>query len=613
MSKKKELEIDLETVVGSFARTVTPLPLEREQNGNGNMVIWGDDNLYPNFLMELYENVPLHASIVNSKVDYLIGDGMVEKATGKPLSSRVSEAETNDEYANKLAYDIITFGWIVIAVQYNVFGKPTGKTYHVPGNKVRTNKSKSRFWMCEDWYRDSMNALSYDVFKKGISEGGKTKYYMYKPYTPSVQNVYPSIRYGSSIVNMVTERLINDFGKNNLEDGFSAAHIISFFKGMGTTDAGKKFSDKVKLAYSGVSGQKYIIDFNNPPTEGMPAAPVKVETIESPDYSAKLDGVNKKNETNILASHQAPSRALFAIEQAAGLNGNDLETAYAIFKSVWVRNFRNNLESGINALRLSIGLSEIEFKDRGFIIPKNLADTTKEKVYTINELREIDNKPPRPDGDKYLTIAAPIPVSGSGFASFSNTQSQGRILTEDDFEQVKELGVSKSEFSVLDETSEQDFRKIELLFDDASDIESWLLENDVDSMTSSEIRAAIRKELGIAVTTSEITNKIKALNEAGIIGEEPKKSITRDVQVLYEYDVREGYGAKLIKTSRGFCKKLIGNDRFYTRQDIQQMGAIFGYDVYKHCGGWYHNPDTDKNESQCRHYWKTVRAIKKSK
>lgn len=606
----------LATEILKFAHTVTPLPTETEANGQELFVNWGDNNLYPNFLLELFKTVPLHQSIVSSKNDYLKGDGLVEKATGKPLTVKISYNDTPEVFANKITFDYCIFGWFTVGVLYNRMGKAVA-VYHIPANHVRSNRAKSKFWVCDEWSNTRGNIQSYGAFKPGVNKELTPKVYTFTSYVPSANNVYPSIRYESAIINMVTERLINDFGKNNLEEGFSASHIISFFKGLPNSEAGKLFTQKVKAAYSGTKGAKYLIDFNNPPTQQSPAAEVKVTAIDSPDYSAKLDATHKINETNILTAHQAPSRALFGIEQAAGLNGNDLENAYTIFKKVFIAPNRNDIEAGLNILFTAIGFPVVEFKDSGSALPKNLSDATKEKVFFIDELREIEGKAPLPNGEgqKLLEVKAPVAAP----AQFSIVKSKGRILTGEDFEQVKDFGTSRDDYEVIakadfcSHTVKEEFRLQELKFDDARDVENWLLENETDGKTVSQIRAEIRKDLGIELTTSELTLTIKNLTDAGIIGDkEPaKKSKTRDVQIVYEYDIRPGYGKKLITTSRGFCVKLIENNRYYSREDIQKMSAIFGYDVFKHCGGWYQKPGTDEAVDHCRHFWKQVRVIKK--
>ena len=615
-TKTTSNEKELSFLVESFARTITPLPYEREQAGIDNMMYWGDGNTYPNFLLELYHNVPLHQSIVNSKVDYIIGDGLIDKATGEPFKGRVSKKDTASKLAYKCVFDYVLGNFIAMYVEYNIFGKPI-LCEHIPFNYVRMNKSRNKFWISDDWFSRTTNQLSYDVYKPGTNPDKLTKVYIYVPYVPSANITYPAVRYGSAINNMVTERILVDFCKNDLDDGFSAAHVISFFKGLPTSEQGQQFAEKVKAAYSGAKGAKYIIDYNNPPTNQTPAAPTQVATIDSPDYSAKLDFANKKNETNILAAHQAPSRALFGIEQAAGLNGNDLENAYAIFSKTYINTSRSNVEEALNTIFKDLGFGEVEFKSSCSFLPKNLSDATKEKVYTIDELRAIDGLPPKADGTGGVSVEQPKQVVAGQAFSLVTPKPKGRILTDEDFEKVKHLGVSRADFDLLDEgidtpLTPEGFRNIQMQFDDAADIENWMLENDLEGKTTAQIRAAIRKELGISATTAEIESKLTKLRNAKVIGDEPeKKSLTRDVKVLYEYKVRPGFGAALIPGSRGFCKKLIGNDRYYTREDIAAMSAIFGYDVFKHCGGWYYNPKTEEAENQCRHEWKTVRVIKK--
>ena len=75
---------------------------------------------------------------------------------------------------------------------------------------------------------------------------------------------------------------------------------------------------------------------------------------------------------------------------------------------------------------------------------------------------------------------------------------------------------------------------------------------------------------------------------------------------MWTYDKAPGIsGSEIIPTSRDFCKRLVRLNRVYTRQDIDQITTIVGYDVWKRRGGWM----TVKNSSPavhvpyCRHIW----------
>jgi len=372
-----------------------------------------------------------------------------------------------------------------------------------------------------------------------------------------------------------------------------------------TPTEARDFERKFQGAYSGSDALKYIISYNNP--DGK--AP-DIVSIPTNDYATKLVEVIKKIENSILQSHSA-TRLLFGVETEGSLggNGSELEIQFEVFKQTWVKNTRNVIESGLNRLFQDAGLPMVEFKDKSSLFSTSLEPATREKVYLIDELRAIDGKQPLPNGEgnKLLTEATPVPAQ----AKFSST---GRILTESDFELVKDMGIHRSEFDFVTDEA--------LKFADNDEVDNYLISEPIDGKNLKDIAKEIKDKLDIKITTDELIKKLNKLTEANLISsdisngkvnikpvEAPKTGNT--VQVMYEYKVRPGFGEPLIPTSRGFCVKLINNDRLYTRADIQTMGSIFGYDVYRHCGGWYFNTNTGKAENQCRHEWKMVKVVRK--
>jgi hypothetical protein len=73
---------------------------------------------------------------------------------------------------------------------------------------------------------------------------------------------------------------------------------------------------------------------------------------------------------------------------------------------------------------------------------------------------------------------------------------------------------------------------------------------------------------------------------------------------MYAYEKAPGIsGSKIIPTSRDFCRRIVGFNKMYTRDDIDQMSAILGYDVWKRRGGWMTIKGTTTHVPYCRHYW----------
>ncbi|MES2062728.1 MAG: hypothetical protein V4456_12460 [Bacteroidota bacterium] len=589
----------------TFSRSVTPLPIElRQGTTDDKWVNFGTNNLYPNFLLSLFGDCALHRGIIAKKVNFLMGDGIVNKGDTKAFNVDLNPVDSAEELIQKIVYDFTIFQYFAIEVQYDLLTNKPLYFNHIPANHLRSNKSKTKFWVCDDW-QAKKNVLTYDRWVKGKNEDRKSKVFYYTGYAPTVNTVYPDVDYKASITAMVTDILINVFNKNNIENGFSPVNIINFFKGTPTAQDAKTYERDFKQTFQGVDGLKYLLSFNDP--EGK--AP-EINTVAGDDYATKLIEVVKKIENAILQSHSA-TRLLFGVETEGSLggNGSELEIQYEIFKQTWVKNTRNVIESGLNRLFADAGLPAIEFKDKSTLFSASLENATREKVLTIDELRAIDGKPALPDGTgSKLLSAAPAPAFNQN--RFSAT---GKKLTYADFELVKDMGIGRSEFDfVADET---------LKFAD-DQIDNYLITEDIDGKSLDQIKADIKSKLDATVSVDDLTERLNKLAEANVIKsdttdgtvrvkplESPKQG--KEVQVMYEYKVRPGYGDPLIDTSRGFCVKLINNDRLYTRADIQQMSAIFGYDVYRHCGGWFFNSDTGKAENQCRHEWKTVKVIRK--
>ena len=87
------------------------------------------------------------------------------------------------------------------------------------------------------------------------------------------------------------------------------------------------------------------------------------------------------------------------------------------------------------------------------------------------------------------------------------------------------------------------------------------------------------------------------------------KSAFPNFIIRYSYEVRPGEGPELLPTSRPFCQKMVKLDRFYSRQDIQKVSGILGYNVFERVGGYWNDGGVIKKH--CRHFWKANIVIKK--
>jgi len=116
----------------------------------------------------------------------------------------------------------------------------------------------------------------------------------------------------------------------------------------------------------------------------------------------------------------------------------------------------------------------------------------------------------------------------------------------------------------------------------------------------------------------ELINKtVKADQESLEITDDGRDKITNpkvtSILAMYDYRKRpEAAGPTLKETSREFCKKVIGLDRYYSRADIQKISDRLGYSVFDFAGGfWNHGGNSGVITPYCRHEWRLNLVRKK--
>src|SRR4051812_4295129 len=109
--------------VVKFAGIQVPTAYESIEKSNEKFVYHGTDNLYPNFILKLYNESSIHCSIINSKANYILGDGLKYK-DGKDVAVKVNAADSFDELVSKITKDYLIFNCFAVEVIYNALKQP---------------------------------------------------------------------------------------------------------------------------------------------------------------------------------------------------------------------------------------------------------------------------------------------------------------------------------------------------------------------------------------------------------------------------------------------------------------------------------------------------------
>ena len=246
------------------------LPVERFVSGK-DLVEWGNRNSYPDYLLDLYNNVPTLRSIVNGNIDFITGDDV----SILPLTDNLPNGQMNNrgdnirEQIKDISKDYQIYGGFALQIIRNLIGM-VAEVYYIDMRYLRTNKEGNVFYYCEDWSKSGKkDVIVYPAFMPNLkwdtlddeqrNRNASSILYVKNVHT----QVYPAPLYAASIKACEIERLIDDFHINSLQNQFVSSAIINFNNGDPGDEMKKEIEDAINEKFAGAAnGGRIMLSFN---------------------------------------------------------------------------------------------------------------------------------------------------------------------------------------------------------------------------------------------------------------------------------------------------------------------------------------------------------------
>lgn len=560
------------------------LPAFKENKAKG-IYTFGEDNLYPEFLIEMYNKSPKHNAIVSAKASYLAGVGTSIKGQDTAIIAKAQQKveainayESLDELKAKIADDLELFNGFALEVIWSRDKQKISEIYHLPFQKIRKTLD-DKFAFCEDWSDRKCEIIEYNPFNP-ITRESKQLYYcqLYR----AGQGIYPLPDYVGGLKYIEIDTEVSNWHLNSIKNGFSAQTLIQMFKGYPTPEEARKTERALKKNYTGTDNAGGLIIQYNDPNEKESI----INNLQPSDFDKQFDILNKTVQQEIFVSHKVNSPMLFGVRVEGQLGGrSELIEAYEMFQSAYVEPRQKKLDDALTYLfeyiapvrlrtenKPPLGINYQELFTAGIIdrdeVRKELGFTTQVKMAAQNPFGW--------DDERDLQV----------FAKYGESA--------DLYEEVKfEFGdaLNKALLNILAENPG-------LQTGDLVNLTKQPAQNVMDALTELIKSDRIAPEVNGYKVTAKGRDMIKGLQT--------------ELVVRYQYEKAPGIkGGILLPTSRDFCRKIVESNKVFSREDIDTMSAELGYDVWKRRGGWYHNPNTDTNTPQCRHIWQQKVMIRK--
>ena len=191
---------------------------------------WGDRDLYPSYLAELYDTVTTLGAVIDGCTDFVAGDDVAfEGQKDRVLNSA---GETAPEIVRQLAHNASVYGGFAIDVIRNKVGG-IAEIYAVDLKYLRTNKDNSVFWYSEKWTKFRPEPEILPAFMPNLQAewasltDGEKNFHASSILWVKLRDgdVYPAPPYAAAVKACEIERCIDDYHLNNLDNGFAPSAI----------------------------------------------------------------------------------------------------------------------------------------------------------------------------------------------------------------------------------------------------------------------------------------------------------------------------------------------------------------------------------------------------
>ena len=327
--------------IDSYLETNIVSPVEKVLAGR-DMVEWGTRNAYPDYLLDLYNNVPTLRSIINGNIDYVAGNDVTimplqEEFTNQEMNRR---GDTIREQVKDIAKDFEIYGGFALQVIRNLAGE-VAEVYYIDMRYLRTNKDGDVFYYSEKWGKSSRtDMVVYPAFLPKIeweklSDEERNRHASSILFVKNVHTqVYPAPLYAASVKACEIERLIDEFHLSDINNHFVSSAIINFNNG----DPGQEIKSEIERGFNekfcGASNGGRVAFSWNPNKESA----TDIVEFKMEDFGERYKALSQHSRTQIFTSFRAIPLLFGLISEAnTGFSTEEFEQSFKLYNRTQIQ------------------------------------------------------------------------------------------------------------------------------------------------------------------------------------------------------------------------------------------------------------------------------------
>ncbi len=371
MSVRKKQEIENNPTFEVFGLKDFELPIINEYY-NKDYVYFGKDNLYPEYLLELYRTSPKNAAMINTISDMISGDGLIGGSDS--FKQNIYDEDDLETIVNKISLDLALYNAFALNVIWSRDGEKIAQIKFIDVSTVRFSKEDNGYYISKNWAntRKQENKPTW-VAKFDVNDKINKSQLIYVPkYSPSME-YYSVPAYISAVQYIELDREIATYHLNNAKNGFYPSINVQVSSGVPSKEERQTFRRQLENEFSGThNAGKMIVSFAVDKEHQTEFTPINLNA--SDERFRDLDGLILQA---ILMANGATNRELFGIEVPGSLGGaSDLAESFEVFQKKVVSSYQKLIEKTLNKLAM---------------INNDLADIKIDKYKIVQEIAKQEN------------------------------------------------------------------------------------------------------------------------------------------------------------------------------------------------------------------------------
>ena len=325
-----------------------------ESANSKGFVNYGDDNLFPQYLIDLFHSSSTHNALTTTIATMVFGEGF----DATTLDGRIAfdQWNLNDEL-RKACVDFQIQGGFALEVNWSLDRTTIANVSHLPFENIRSgfvneDEQVDYYYYSKDWSSKKEEVDEICTFDPERKLDHPTQIFYVKPFSPG-SFYYPKPCYTGSIDYIELDKEIGKYHINNMLNGMAPSYRVHFLNGIPPEEERNRIRMDIERQMTGAGNAgKFIVTYSDDP-ERRPI----FEPFELSDAHNQYQFLSEEVTAKIMVGHRVTNPQMFGVAVPGKLGGGgELAESAELFEQNVVRPNRRIVEETVKTLLRAAGL-----------------------------------------------------------------------------------------------------------------------------------------------------------------------------------------------------------------------------------------------------------------